>query len=262
MTEQVRFGIVQALAWRVIAELYRRHAHECFFHILEVHPGISVRGQLRLVVGEVSGLGSPSNPGITFHLGGPSGTCDVTAIHGTTVSGFNYVASMIAQDPALTVDRLEAALGLRRSAVVPTSSPSILAVRLMADVMCHEWLARTPLRVTAGWVDASAGCHVAGWTKHFSVIDWTSQTDGAKSLINSPTVSSRMLSVFAMHEAADEGPLLDDQAAFAALDLTDGQLIFGGPAIETKAASIAAGYRKSGRRLNPLVDGVLRHLGR
>lgn len=228
MTETYRFGVIQAVAWKIVAELFRRHAASHALRLVEQHPGISIRGQLRLKI-DPSRPGSDEPASITFNFGGPSGTCDLRANGTTVVDGLDFVSPMLQQDPIEIVDHLEAHLGLRRPESLPPSSAPVLAVRTVSEVLSHEWLARTSLRATSGWVDASVGCSVPPWTKAFGV-DLTGLADqvyaGNISWQEAHEQTHRYL---AIHEATDEGPMLVEDRPFAALDQTDGVLILAGP---------------------------------
>ena len=169
---------------------------------------------------------------------------------------------MLVDDPVATVDRLEAALGLRKPTALPPSSPTVLAVRLVADVLSHEWQARVPLRATSGWVDASAGCSIAIWTNVFGSQYARLGERYAAGQVDWQEACSQTSRFVALHEAPDEAPLIDDQRPLAAIDLQTGQVHLGGSKQPGETWALDHRYAACGRRLGPLTDRVLQHLMR
>ena len=256
-----RFSVIQAAAWKQIAELFRRHAATHGLKLLEQHPGISIRGQLRLLIDPpTTGACRPAS--ITFNFGGPSGTCDIQVEGSASVTGLDFVSPMLQQDPIEIVDRLEGLLGLPRPGTLPPSTAPVLAVRTVSAVLSQDWLARTDLRATLGWVDTSGGCTVPEWIRVFGA-DLTGLAQevnrGAMPWREAHAQTHRFV---AIHEAADGGPMLDADRRFAALDLTDGVLILAGHDCLPRRITLAVEYKKGHRRLGPVVDDVLAHLGR
>jgi len=261
VADPYRFGVIQAVAWKIVAELFRRHAASHDLRLLETHPGASMRGQLSLLTGRPT-AGGAEPASIMFNFGGPSCTCDVRAAGSTVVAELDFVSPMLKQDPIETIDRLEGHLGLRRPESLPPSTAGVLAVRTLSAVLSHEWLARTSLRVTSAWVDASVSCAVPKWTRVFSVdlTDLAGQVNrGAVPWQDAHAQTHRFL---AIHEALDEGPMLEPDRPFVALDLTDGALVFAGPGLSPRRTDLSVAYQTAGRRLGPIVDAVLAHLGR
>lgn len=261
MSSPCRYSVLQALAWRVVAELYRRHAAVQTLSLLEQHPGTSIRGQLRLLAGaSAARLAEPAS--VTFNFGGPSGTCEVRRGGAEVLAEYDFVSPMLHGDPADAVDRLENSLGLHRPAKLPPSTSAVLCARVVSDALSREWLSRKTLRATLGWVDSSMGCRVPDWTKVF----------GADLTKLGPKVSDGSMpwqegqaqvgGLVALHDAEDEAPLLSSDRAFAAFDLTQGIIALGAPGHSTRRIELAGRYQTDSRRLGPVTDEVLRHLGR
>src|SRR5687768_14950129 len=96
-----RITLVAALAWRVVAELFRRYQARFDLRVLQAHPAISIRGSLVLTSGSPYPWGKPA---LWLDLGGPSGTYRVERrIDGSVplheVSG-DFAASMLTRAAA------------------------------------------------------------------------------------------------------------------------------------------------------------------
>lgn len=261
VAQAYRFEVIQAAAWKLMAELFRRHAATQDLRLLELHPGASMRGQIRLMV-ERSPATDSLPSAVTFSFGGPSGTCDVEVDGRAVLEGMDFVTPVLKQDPIETVDRLERCLGLRRPQFLPPSTPAVLAVRTLSAVFSHQWLERTSLRATSGWVDATPLCTVPGWTRIFGE-DLTELGDrvsrGELSWRDAHAQTHRFL---AIHETLDGGPMFEADRAFVALEMSRGLLIFAGPSVPQRGIDLSVAYKSARRRLGPLVDEVLAHLRR
>lgn len=261
MSSPCRLTVLQALAWRLVAELYRRHAAAQTLSLLEMHPGISMWGQLRLIVGP-SDARSAEPASITFNFGGPSGTCEVRRGGAEVLGQFDYVSPMLNGDPAEVVDRLESSLGLKAPAKIPPSSAAVLGVRLVADALGREWLARTTLRATLGWVDSSMACWVPDWTKAFGADLTKLGPQVSSDAMPSQDAHAQLSGLVALHDTTDGAPLLHADRPYAAIDLNQGRVALGKPGKAVRHIALKERYQADGRRLGPVVDELLKHLGR
>lgn len=261
MSSPCRLTVLQAMAWRVVAELYRRHATAQALSLLEMHPGSSMWGQLRLMVGPCDGR-SAEPASISFNFGGPSGTCEVRRDGAEVLGQFDYVTPMLNGDPAEVVNRLESSLGLKTPAKIPPSSAAVLGVRLVADALGREWLARTTLRATLGWVDSSIACCVPEWTKACGADLTTLGPQVSSGAMPWQEAHAQLSGLVALHDTQDGAPLLHADRPFAALDLTQGLVALGQPGKAVRRIALKERYQADERRLGTLVDELLKHLGR
>lgn len=256
-----RFGVSHAVAWRIVAELSRRHAASRPLSLLELHPGISAAGMLRLMVGQPSEVMS-DQPSITFRFGGQAGTCEVSRGAAPVLTDFDFVTPMLVGDPKDLVDRLESALGLNTPSLLPPSQACVLCARLIADILATAWLARQPLRTTSGWVDASVGCTVPAWTAEMGV-DWRALNEAvARGAVDWRAVFGQVGRYVAVHASDDSAPMTKLDRQFVAMDMQTGALVFCGSENPRPAVDISQRYAADGRRLGRIVDDVLLHLGR
>jgi hypothetical protein len=104
-----RITLVSALAWRVVAELFRRYQERYDLRVSQVHPGISVRGALYLTAGSAA---SQNPPTLSLDLGGPSGTyavlrrIDGNATGAAGSSSGPFAGPMLSQDPSRVIDEI------------------------------------------------------------------------------------------------------------------------------------------------------------
>lgn len=162
----LRLTLVSALAWRVVAELFRRYDRTADLHILEVHPGISMRGSLWVA------HGNPFDPDcsvLRLNLGGPSGTFEITrrvdsaTVPSETLSG-EFAQAMLMVDPAVVVDSIAEAWGLAAPRKpLPASTPATTTLRVIAGLLERLVFDRVAWRTTAGYCDASVGSLAPGW---------------------------------------------------------------------------------------------------
>lgn len=116
---QHRDCLVLSVAWRLLTELFRRHGASHELRLLRCHPGISMAGQLMLLV--------DPEPQTILHctrlilnLGGAVGTYEV-CVRGAQTADGNFLAPALAGDLAAILDRVEAAMGF----TAPTRLPPV-----------------------------------------------------------------------------------------------------------------------------------------
>lgn len=165
----VRVTLVSALAWRVVAELFRRYQGRFDLRVLEVHPGISVRGALYVTARSRNGERTAV---LSLNLGGPSGTYTVLQrVDGLPLgadgsSVIEFAAPMLNMNPIAVVDQIAAAWGLPKSVGrIPPSNPSTIVARTIAGILESLVFRRESWRTTAGFCGNSAiGPMVPDWT--------------------------------------------------------------------------------------------------
>lgn len=173
-----RVTLVSALAWRVVAELFRRYQRQIDLRVLEVHPGISVRGALYVTARSRNGERAAA---LSLNLGGPSGTYRVIQrVDGLPLgpdgsSDVEFAGPMLNMDPIAVVEQIAAAWGLPRSVGrIPPSTPSTIVARTIAGLLETLVFRRENWRTTAGFCDNSAvGPIVPDWTGALGVSETT-----------------------------------------------------------------------------------------
>lgn len=163
----LRRSLNAAIAWRLVAELVRRHQPRFGLRVLETHPGGGQYDCLSLTM--TGGDESAAIHLAAFNLD----TGRVTVFHPIGSDGGaahwrdDYYAEFAirADDPKAGVDRVEALLGLPRLRTLPAASPAAKSLRILAAVMEAEAFMREPLRAECAWHDSSGmeGSYVAAW---------------------------------------------------------------------------------------------------
>lgn len=161
----LRPGLALAVTWRVLTELWRRHHTTHNLRLLETHPGVSERGQLCLLVNPRPGQVMDC-PRLVLNLGGPTGTFQVLASGQVQAEG-RYLWPFLTENPVLVVDRLERHLGLNAPPSLPASTPQVLMMRLIAELLSAACLDRDGLGVETAWMDWSGGVSVRPWAAYF-----------------------------------------------------------------------------------------------
>lgn len=247
----MRLSVLNAMVWRLVAEVFRRHSPQHRFSIFESHPGISARGRLHLV------LRADDSPldrcrQVVFNLGGPSGTMDLMPVSGGAVESVPFAQWLLDRDPIEVVDAITRGLGLKVPSSIGPSSPATVAARVLSESLTRESLARKPLGVTSGWVDSSIASGHPAW---MALLPSAGAVDDG-SRIGSPFV--------ALHEAtADESPLMsigEAPIAIVNLDGGDAALTLGQSVVTN--IHLPSEFAASGRRIGPLADRLLAHLSR
>lgn len=163
----LRRSFVAAVAWRVAAELVRRHDLKFGLRVIETHPG---GGQYDCISLTMARAGAAHVVHLAaFNLG--SGRVTVFHPIGSDGSAQQWRSDFFAEfalrqdEPRAVVDRVEALIGLPRAKKLPPASVGARCARLLAGVMEIEAFAREPLRSECGWLDSSGmdGCSVRPW---------------------------------------------------------------------------------------------------
>lgn len=245
----LRPGLDLAATWRVLTELWRRHARSRDLRLLQTHPGVSERGQWCLLLGPRVGS-IVECPRLVLNLGGPVGTYAVQ-IAGQVVAEGDYLWPMLTDDPAAVVDRLERQLGLHPPAALPPSTAPVLVMRLLAEVLAAASLDRNPLTVEPAWFDWSGGVRVKPWATLFGhpVSDMQQGLDAGRL-----DWQQAYLDVASLLRIAPAGPT--PPVAWLA-DMNAGTLICVRQGEPVETVDIAHAYAQAKRRLEPLAAKLL-----
>ncbi len=256
----MRLSVLNAIVWRIVAEIFRRHAHQHSLYLLESHPGASLRGRLHVRRGTYPAA-SETDPEIIFNLGGPAGTFEIVQPGNFEGPRQDFVVPMLEGDPIELLDRIDRGLGLHTPTALPKSTPGTLAVRLVAEVMAHESLARIPLRATMGWFDHNGYEGPLPWTKVVRPdAQVHSQDQSAPSLKAAFNDVGHLL---AIHAAPHDEMLTDpDNQRYAIVDVRKGELNLAQSAKVGSSIDLMQAYQSNGRRLGSIVDRILSHLNR
>lgn len=247
----LRPGLVLAATWRAVTELWRRHHAAHDLRLLQTHPGASERGQLCVLVGASPGRVMDCRR-LVFNLGGPTGTFEVLNA-GHVVHEGEFLWPALNSDPILLVDQMGSLLGLRSPDVLPPSTPGVLVMRLVAELLIATSLDREGLHVESAWLDWSAGVRVRPWAAHFGHdvsalqhgldsghADWQRVYLDVSSLLRLSTVRS------------------DDQPEVEWLmDMQAGQVLRVDHGKTVEVIDVASAYALAGRHLEPLVARLL-----
>lgn len=244
-------GLVLAATWRAVTELWRRHHAAHDLRLLQTHPGASERGQLCVLVGASPGRVMDCRR-LVFNLGGPTGTFQVLNAGQVQHEG-EFLWPALTADPILLVDQLESVLGLRSPDVLPPSTPGVLVMRLVAELLVANSLDREGLHVEPAWLDWSAGVRVRPWAAHFGHdvralqdgldsghADWQRVYLDVSSLLRLSTVSS-----------------YDSPEVECLMDMRAGQVLLIRHGETVEAIDVASAYALAGRHLEPLVARLL-----
>jgi hypothetical protein len=255
----VRITVLSAIAWRIFAELMRRHAGKREVRVLEFHPGISMYGAIRLIF-DANGRDTGGGMSLTLYLGGPSGTWEVRRKGEHAASkGDDFFFRMLSDDPAELIDDMDLALGLVAPKKLGASTRPALVATLISRFLESRMLSRESFRTTQGWYDFSNGCGVQKWTRHFGV-------DFATENVALESGKRQAISVFedvwpfvALFECrSDPSPLSDEGGhPVVLLDLRAARMLLvkNGKVIED--IDVKAAYVMAGRRF----DGLLQTIG-
>lgn len=245
-----RMTVVSALAWRCIAELFRRYGSRCRLKIHQVHPGSSLRGQLVVTAGD--GF-EPSVPALAFNLGGHSGTFEVMRrVDGTPCNEREqargqFAAGMLGPEPESVIAAIEQSWGLPlATGTLPPTEKASITPRVIAGLLERKVVEPRVWRTTSAYADSSAvGPMISSWHEVF----------GAAKNENASRLSRYVL----LHRADDDEMVRErdgirgvawcfDLAAATAASLSAS--VVGG------RLDLMAEYQRCGRHL----PGLLRHL--
>ena len=255
----LRLPLLNAMAWRVIAELYRRYAMRHTLTLQEAHPGLSLPGQLRLLLGP-SGPRPFAVPRLLFNLGAPAGTYAIEDVRGVDGEPRDFVTPMLGGDPRAFVDGICLELGLALPRALPRSIPGVLAVRTIAEMFARASFAPGSLRATCACVHTDIGSYVCAWAATVGV-DVRRHDAAPGSQRQDPQLVAGHL--FAVHEAIrSDGPLEAAEGRFVVFDLGRGVVHFMDGARRVTSGDLATLYVENARRLAGAADLALKHLGR
>ncbi|MFO0713626.1 MAG: hypothetical protein U0353_27485 [Sandaracinus sp.] len=204
-----RWPVLAACSWRLIAELYRRHAHRGTLRIIHFHPGLSAWGVLRLQ----EGWERPDAPRIDVSLGGGDDGLLVVEpwrpVEAPPIARWpdrNLVRALLAApDPKTVIDDVEASAGLGPIEQLPPSTPSVVAVRAIAEVLARHALGRRSLRASCGFHDASPDPFITSWARTAPTIEIPSAGP------YTAATTERANRIWALHPSLEhEGPAGDE----------------------------------------------------
>jgi hypothetical protein len=260
--KHVRITVLSAIAWRIIAELMRRHAGQREVRVLEFHPGISMYGAMRLTF-DANGQDTEGGMSLTLYLGGPSGTWEVRrkADHAST-RGDDFFFRMLSDDPAELIDEMGQALGLVAPKKLGASTSPALVATLISRFLESRMLSRESFRTTHGWYDFSKGCGVQKWTRHFGV-DVTAANAALESGNRQAiSVFEDVWSFIALFECRSDPSPLADEGRFPVvlLDLRAARMLLVKNGKVTEVIDVKAAYVTAGRRFDGLLQTISTHL--
>ena len=247
----LRPGLTLAATWRVLTELWRRHSAAHDLRLLHTHPGVSQRGQLCMLLNPSVGRVMDC-PRLELNLGGPTGTFEIHATGKVKTKG-DFLWSVLTDDLALLLERMERQMSLRTPSVLPVSTAPVLVMRLVAELLTTTCLDRYGLVVETGWMDWSGGVSVMPWTEYFgrrprqiqaqldnSELDWQREYLDVSGLLRIAPATS---------EAASQVECLMDMQTGKVLLIAQGKIV--------EAVDVIQAYAAAGRRLEPFVAPLL-----
>jgi len=261
----MRITILSAVVWRIIAELMRRHEKKHDIKVLQVHPGISIRGCYHVLFdAPLDRLGDATI--LILNLGGPSGTYSIRR-KGVPESKreSDFFFEMLGGDAVAFLDRIDGDLGLKTSKKLPPSTPPVLVARTIAT--CLEELALSPLRMrtTSAWVDASAnGPYIAAWTRYFLPDAAKLKAQGESGELSFAKGYSKLCRFVALHPCGHSEDLAlgetHEQQPLALFDFQTGRVLLIRENNLVGEIDLPSDYEKEGRTLRPICFRLRRHL--
>lgn len=247
----LRMTLLSACAWRLIAELARRHSTSHVLHVVQFHPGLSVRGCIGISIeagDQERETFVHQGRFVTLNLGGPEPG---------TVEGIDFVAGLLGKDPAATVDRVGSLLGLRFAGQLPESTSQAVACRVIAEALARCIFDRMSYRTTSAWSDYSDGVMLGAWAQRFDALGSKGFGEVAKRVSAGDVRASdqrRLSRLVAVHRCddADNVMLGDDQDALL-VDLHSSEAIVTRDGRSVLKANLLALYVASGRQLDPVM---------
>lgn len=183
--EEYRFNLRFACAWRVVAELLRRHRTTLDLRVNQLHPGLSAGGELIVTEGPLL-REDKQEPRFTVSVvcggGAAAGSLRYETAFAPPRSGvvpedagedrarnLNVIRALLsAGDPRRVIDEIEARVGLPSVEHLPPMDRASFIARVIAGFMERRALSRIGWRPSCGWYDTSAlGCAVSEWIAAF-----------------------------------------------------------------------------------------------
>ena len=250
-TTGYRHGLVLAAAWRLLTELFRRHASGHELRLLQAHPGSSRFGQFKLLVNPRVGHVHTSTQ-LVLNLGGPTGVYEVH-VGGAEVSRGDFLTAALSGRLGDVLDRVDTAMGLRAPDQLPPSTPAVLAMRSMAELLSSSWLDRQDYDIEAAWFDWSGGARVQPWASHFGIDVARLQAGLDSGSRGWEEVFLEVSHLFRLGTIKD-GDLCDESLV---VNMKTGVVTsFAGNQVG-KSLALQQAYRKHGGRLEPLAAELL-----
>jgi hypothetical protein len=260
--DSLKVTVACAVAWRVAAELLRRHPM-ADLRVWQMHPGISLRGAIGI------SLGPPSPElraaAVVINIGGPAGECEIRRPGAGVEPLGNLVEQFLSRDPRDVVDEIERRLALPSVDRLPASTAPALVARLIAGFLESRSFGPGYFRTTFGYADSAAvGPLLAAWVPTTSAKPEPEGTHSPPAADDRAATCRRLGRFVLLHECSAEG-----ECAFDFSDLRSAAVMF--DLSSADAVPIRDGrmegrrrlledYADNGRRLGPLLawlDGVV-----
>ncbi len=254
LAKSLRPAVPLAVAWRIVTELYRRHYSADNLRLLRDYPGSSVNGQLRMLVNPSSG-GVLRCDQLIMNLGGPTGTFEIQTGGRHSEEG-EFLWASLSGDPIHVVDRIEQHLKLPNRSSLPKTTPAVLVMRLVSDMLAASFMDRTGLAIETAWFDWSGGSKVQPWARHFgkdvAALQRILDIGGLWQAVYFDVADLLRLARSSEGEPASSEVLFDLNEAVA-LVLENDQVV--------EAIDLMNSYDQAERRLEPLTARILSRLG-
>lgn len=167
-----RHQLVDAVTWKIIAELMRRHAQQSQLRVFETHPGGGQYDCLDLRQGYENLHGKHlcdfHGKGNHLHI-----WIDEQSHLFEWRGNDDYISTFLElQDPKILIDEIEKQIGLldRSEKSIPATTPPVLVYRIISETLQRFIFSRDWLLVECGWFDSSYDCHVREELMHFTAI--------------------------------------------------------------------------------------------
>jgi hypothetical protein len=245
--------VAYAIAWRIVAELMRRHGRQFDIGVYQYFPGLSPWGVLTLHATPLRHEG----PALHLNIGGGSaGVIGKIVPFGAVRArrsdwpGGNWAAATLAsEDPVGVVDEIEAMSGFPVAKGVGVSTPPVLTARVLAALLQRHMCERDPLRAMPAVLDNQGYVGTTGWTNDVPEI---------AARIRSAPEAERLAIVagcWLVHSCSIEGhashPNYEAGAALA-LDFTSGRAYQVGRD-RPRVVDLCAEYARNNRELLPVI---------
>ena len=179
--------IAHAAAWRVAAELIRRHPNDLY--ALELHPGMGQHDCIDLYLREGSELG---DPGSLFRFGvSQGGRINGRSRREKGYPRFHWIDVLFAHNLyADIIEHLERGEDLPTSPDAPAINAKSIGTQVIATALAMRALSEQPLVAYNGVYDSSgyegSGANIAYFTGFGSMADEITRTGDEKDLVEHP----------------------------------------------------------------------------